>query len=55
LPPGWEKSTNASGDVFYVDHNTRTTHWELPAVAPRAPPTSNPMLALAASAAPPPP
>lgn len=36
LPAGWEaKSDPRTGDVYYVDHNTKTTHWELPA-APSA-------------------
>lgn len=35
LPPGWEVKyvTGSHGDgprKYYVDHNTQTTHWELP-------------------------
>jgi len=30
LPPGWEAKTAADGRVYYVDHNTKTTHWERP-------------------------
>eukprot|EP00992_Anisonema_acinus_P010958 TRINITY_DN7011_c0_g1_i1.p1 TRINITY_DN7011_c0_g1~~TRINITY_DN7011_c0_g1_i1.p1 ORF type:complete len:329 (+),score=60.24 TRINITY_DN7011_c0_g1_i1:57-989(+) len=31
LPPGWEQKTDPrSGRPYYVDHGTRTTHWELP-------------------------
>lgn len=30
LPPGWEQATTPEGQVYYIDHNTRTTHWELP-------------------------
>jgi hypothetical protein len=30
LPPGWQVTYNASGHVYYVDHNTRTTHWAPP-------------------------
>lgn len=30
LPPGWEQKTAADGRQYYVDHNTRTTHWEYP-------------------------
>ena len=33
LPAGWEARTDpASGDIYYVDHNTATTHWTHPAV-----------------------
>ncbi|RYH21672.1 hypothetical protein EON65_20320 [archaeon] len=32
LPPGWEERVDASGRFFYVDHNTRTTHWDRPTV-----------------------
>ncbi|XP_019852268.1 PREDICTED: E3 ubiquitin-protein ligase NEDD4-like [Amphimedon queenslandica] len=30
LPPGWEMRTAENGRQFYVDHNTRTTHWTRP-------------------------
>jgi len=30
LPLGWEKRTAPDGRPYYVDHNTQTTHWELP-------------------------
>jgi len=31
LPPGWEiRKDPASGRIFYVDHNTKTTHWKPP-------------------------
>jgi hypothetical protein len=30
LPPGWEARMHESGRPFYVDHNTRQTHWSLP-------------------------
>jgi hypothetical protein len=31
LPPGWEKRSDAvTGQVFYIDHNTRTTTWNHP-------------------------
>ena len=55
LPPGWEARKTAKGRVFYLDHNTRTTHWKPPAandasaaataapVATPAPPSSQPM------------
>lgn len=34
LPPGWEERVTEDGFVFYVDHNTKTTSWERPALAP---------------------
>jgi hypothetical protein len=37
LPPGWEATVDpSSGKTYYLDHNTRQTHWELPAANPRA-------------------
>jgi len=31
LPTGWETKIDArSGRIYYVDHNTRTTHWNPP-------------------------
>ncbi|XP_065669998.1 ubiquitin carboxyl-terminal hydrolase 8 isoform X3 [Hydra vulgaris] len=31
LPNGWEKAiSHDTGRVYYKDHNTETTHWELP-------------------------
>jgi len=37
LPKGWEKRHDPSGRVYYVDHNTRTTHWHLPLPASAVP------------------
>ena len=31
LPPGWEMAYTPNGEIYYIDHNTRTTHWQLPA------------------------
>ena len=31
LPRGWETRRTAEGQLYYVDHNTRTTSWRLPA------------------------
>ena len=32
LSEGWEQRTDPStGRDYYVDHNTRTSHWEMPA------------------------
>ncbi|KXJ28856.1 E3 ubiquitin-protein ligase NEDD4-like [Exaiptasia diaphana] len=30
LPAGWEQRQDALGRRFYIDHNTRTTCWEIP-------------------------
>lgn len=30
LPVGWEAETSHTGRVYYIDHNTKTTHWTLP-------------------------
>eukprot|EP01120_Amphizonella_sp_Union-15-10_P001006 TRINITY_DN1106_c0_g2_i2.p1 TRINITY_DN1106_c0_g2~~TRINITY_DN1106_c0_g2_i2.p1 ORF type:complete len:185 (+),score=19.47 TRINITY_DN1106_c0_g2_i2:222-776(+) len=30
LPPGWEVRRNEKGQVYFLDHNTRSTHWSLP-------------------------
>lgn len=30
LPEGWEARSTLSGRVYYVNHFTRTSHWERP-------------------------
>lgn len=31
LPPGWEKGVDpATGKIFFIDHNTKSTMWDLP-------------------------
>jgi hypothetical protein len=30
LPRGWEIRETSDGRFYYVDHNTKTTHWKLP-------------------------
>jgi E3 ubiquitin-protein ligase NEDD4 len=30
LPGGWERRSDGSGRVFYLDHNTQTTTWQRP-------------------------
>ncbi|KAG2009924.1 ubiquitin-protein ligase, variant 2 [Coprinopsis cinerea AmutBmut pab1-1] len=30
LPAGWERRLDPQGRTYYVDHNTRTTHWHRP-------------------------
>lgn len=34
LPLGWERSTAPDGRMFFIDHNTQTTHWTPPAAPP---------------------
>mmetsp|Transcript_14812 Transcript_14812/g.45769 ORF Transcript_14812/g.45769 Transcript_14812/m.45769 type:complete len:473 (+) Transcript_14812:320-1738(+) len=36
LPPHWERKTAPDGRTYYVDHRTKTTHWQLPTTAPVA-------------------
>jgi hypothetical protein len=31
LPVGWEECQTPEGKTYYMDHNTETTHWSLPA------------------------
>jgi len=33
LPSGWESKTTATGKVYYIDHNTKTTTWDRPPLA----------------------
>jgi hypothetical protein len=33
LPPGWQLAYAPTGEPYYVDHNTKTTHWSPPASA----------------------
>lgn len=30
LPPGWSVDYTLRGRKYYVDHNTKTTHWSHP-------------------------
>lgn len=30
LPQGWELATTSEGRIYYIDHNTHTTHWYHP-------------------------
>ena len=41
LPAGWEIKATPEGRAYYIDHNTRTTHWDPPAA------TASPPAALA--------
>jgi len=49
LPGGWERGVSQDGTPFYIDHNTRTTHWTPPpapqASASSGPPAANPDVA----------
>lgn len=35
LPAGWEEKATASGKVYYIDHNTKTTQWRPPPKIPK--------------------
>lgn len=30
LPPGWSYAWADNGHIYFIDHNTQTTHWTLP-------------------------
>jgi len=30
LPPGWSVDLTLRGRKYYIDHNTKTTHWSHP-------------------------
>lgn len=32
LPPGWQSAYTPTGELYFIDHNTRTTHWQPPAI-----------------------
>ena len=34
LPPGWEQGTDAQGQIYFLDHNSGTTTWTDPRLAP---------------------
>eukprot|EP00331_Platyophrya_macrostoma_P034964 CAMPEP_0176447850 /NCGR_PEP_ID=MMETSP0127-20121128/25326_1 /TAXON_ID=938130 /ORGANISM="Platyophrya macrostoma, Strain WH" /LENGTH=177 /DNA_ID=CAMNT_0017834473 /DNA_START=78 /DNA_END=608 /DNA_ORIENTATION=+ len=44
LPPNWQAAWTATGEKYYVDHGTQTTHWHLPPqyIRPQAPPLNAP-------------
>ena len=33
MPRGWEENVTANGEVYYINHVTRTTHWEDPRIS----------------------
>ncbi|CCW71145.1 unnamed protein product [Phytomonas sp. Hart1] len=33
LPPGWQLAYTPDGKPYYIDHNTKTTHWTMPSTA----------------------
>ena len=43
LPEGWERSTGPDGRVYYIDHNTQSTHWDPPPAPAPAPRTAAPI------------
>ena len=36
MPSGWEAVVSPEGKTYYIDHNTRSTHWSPPAAATTA-------------------
>ncbi|KAH8603341.1 WW domain [Trypanosoma vivax] len=30
LPIGWQVAYSPEGEMYYIDHNTQTTHWQIP-------------------------
>lgn len=32
VPEGWQKATTDSGESYFINHNTQTTHWEDPRI-----------------------
>ncbi len=30
LPAGWERAQTANGEVYFINHNSKTTCWEDP-------------------------
>ena len=56
LPQGWQLAFAPTGEPYYVDHNTRTTHWQLPpgfsAVPPQRPIAGQPHAVAGANFAP---
>lgn len=54
LPAGWQESKDQYGRVFYIDHITKTTHWQLPAqISTPGIPASPPLVQPALPGAPP--
>lgn len=39
LPPGWQVAWSATGEKYYVDHTTQTTHWTIPPHLQSQPPS----------------
>jgi hypothetical protein len=37
LPPGWQMAYTSTGQVYYVDHNSQTTHWQPPQMQSQVP------------------
>mmetsp|Transcript_4534 Transcript_4534/g.5573 ORF Transcript_4534/g.5573 Transcript_4534/m.5573 type:complete len:115 (-) Transcript_4534:613-957(-) len=40
LPAGWQELRTDDGRTYYIDHNTKTTHWNLPINSNPPPPPS---------------
>jgi hypothetical protein len=41
LPKGWEQKVTDDGKIVYVDHNTKTTHWDKPIMGGKRIPRKN--------------
>jgi hypothetical protein len=52
LPPGWAAAVAPDGRTYYIDHNTKQTHWQLPGGVSAPPPQQ--MMAPAPQPQPPP-
>lgn len=37
LPPGWQMAYTPEGRAYYIDHNNKSTHWNLPSNAYQMP------------------
>ncbi|XP_038072350.1 E3 ubiquitin-protein ligase NEDD4-like isoform X2 [Patiria miniata] len=42
LPNGWEERVDANGRIYYVDHASRRTQWDIPTVVTAGPPAGMP-------------
>uniref|UniRef100_H2Z0P2 WW domain-containing protein n=1 Tax=Ciona savignyi TaxID=51511 RepID=H2Z0P2_CIOSA len=41
LPPGWEQATTPQGEIYFIDHQTKTTSWVDPRFQGISPQTNN--------------
>jgi protein yorkie len=38
LPDGWEQATTAEGEIYFINHQTKTTSWFDPRIRKSPPP-----------------